>query len=103
MAEIATPQFLRPIETPGADVGQAFCFDDAQPLSLDSSRTLVPFTIAFKTYGALNAAKSNAVMVCHALTGDQFAASRHPVTRKPGWWRFWITSWSRTGAFSSIQ
>jgi homoserine O-acetyltransferase len=90
MVKIATPQFLRPIETPGADVGQAFSFDDAQPLSLDSGRTLAPFTVAFKTYGALNAAKSNAVVVCHALTGDQFAASRHPVTGKPGWWDMMI-------------
>jgi homoserine O-acetyltransferase len=90
MAKIAPPQFLRAIEALGADVGQAFCFGDAQPLSLDSGRTLSPFTVAFKTYGALNAARSNAVMVCHALTGDQFAASRHPVTGKHGWWEMMI-------------
>jgi homoserine O-acetyltransferase len=38
------------------------------------------------TYGELNEARSNAVLVCHALTGDQFVASAHPVTGKPGWW-----------------
>ena len=38
------------------------------------------------TYGALSADKSNAVLICHALTGDQFVASDHPLTGKPGWW-----------------
>ena len=90
MAEIANPNFLRPLAAPGADVGQAITFGDTQPLSLDSGRTLSPFTVAFMTYGTLNAAKSNAVMICHALTGDQFAASRHPVTGKHGWWDMMI-------------
>jgi homoserine O-acetyltransferase len=57
-----------------------------RPLRLDCDRVLSPFRIAYKTYGALNAAKSNAILVTHALTGDQYAASPHPVTGKPGWW-----------------
>jgi len=57
-----------------------------QPLRLDSGALLAPLEIAYKTYGALNADRSNAVLVCHALTGDQHAASTHPVTGKPGWW-----------------
>ncbi|HEY5215371.1 MAG TPA: homoserine O-acetyltransferase, partial [Pseudolabrys sp.] len=57
-----------------------------QPLKLDAGVDLAPFRIAYKTYGTLNAARSNAVLVCHALTGDQFAASVHPLTGKPGWW-----------------
>jgi homoserine O-acetyltransferase len=43
-------------------------------------------TVAWASYGALNPAKSNAVLLCHALTGDQFAAQRHPLTGKDGWW-----------------
>src|ERR1700678_4478651 len=84
MAETANPRFLRPLSAPGADVGQAITFET--PLALDAGRTLAPFTVAYMTYGVLNAARSNTVLVCHALTGDQFVASRHPVTGKPGWW-----------------
>ena len=61
-------------------------FPADQPLALDSGALLSPLEIAYKTYGALNAVKSNAVLVCHALTGDQHVASIHPVTGKPGWW-----------------
>jgi homoserine O-acetyltransferase len=84
LAETANPRFLRPITEPGADPGQAMTF--AQPLRLDSGRTLEPFTVAYMTYGTLNAQKSNVVLVCHALSLDQFAASQHPLTGKPGWW-----------------
>jgi homoserine O-acetyltransferase len=61
-------------------------FPADQPLRLDSGALLSPLEIAYKTYGSLNADKSNAVLVCHALTGDQHVASIHPVTGKPGWW-----------------
>ncbi len=57
-----------------------------RPLRLDCGVELGPYRIAYQTYGTLNADKSNAVLVCHALTGDQFAADRHPVTGKGGWW-----------------
>jgi homoserine O-acetyltransferase/O-succinyltransferase len=58
----------------------------SRPLRLDSGRQLAPYRIAYKTYGTLNADKSNAILVTHALTGDQYVASPHPVTGKPGWW-----------------
>ena len=61
-------------------------FGPDKPLKLDAGVSLSPFQIAYKTYGTLNADRSNAVMICHALTGDQHVASTHPVTGKPGWW-----------------
>lgn len=61
-------------------------FGAEHPLVLDGGITLAPWQIAYETYGTLNEAKSNAVLVCHALTGDQYAASTHPLTGKPGWW-----------------
>ena len=56
------------------------------PMTLNSGVELGPFTIAYQAYGTLNADKSNAILVGHALTGDQFLAEPHPVTGKPGWW-----------------
>ncbi len=58
----------------------------AAPLPLDSGQSLPSVTIAYQSYGALNAERSNAVLICHALTGDQYVASDHPGTGKPGWW-----------------
>ena len=56
------------------------------PLRMDSGAALAPLMIGYQTYGALNANKSNAILVCHALTGDQHVANRHPVTGRAGWW-----------------
>ena len=56
------------------------------PLLLDCGVELAPLEIAYQTYGVLNQYKSNAILVCHALTGDQYVASTHPVTGRPGWW-----------------
>ena len=56
------------------------------PLRLDGGAVLSPVEIAYETYGTLNADASNAILICHALTGDQHVASVHPVTGKPGWW-----------------
>ncbi|GAA4641567.1 homoserine O-acetyltransferase [Pontixanthobacter gangjinensis] len=55
-------------------------------LPLDSGEVLEGVQIAFETYGELAADKGNAILLCHALTGDQFVASEHPITGKPGWW-----------------
>src|ERR1700754_4029225 len=85
MTETANPRFLRALSAPEADAGKVVNFGPDKPLALDCGRTLSPFSIAYMTYGTLNAAKSNAVLICHALTGDQFVASDHPITGKPGW------------------
>jgi homoserine O-acetyltransferase/O-succinyltransferase len=58
----------------------------SEPLELDSGASLCPYTIAYQTHGTLNADRSNAILICHALTGDQYVAEPHPVTGKPGWW-----------------
>ncbi len=56
------------------------------PLPLDGGGVLESVTIAYETYGELNSDRSNVILLCHALTGDQHVASAHPVTGKPGWW-----------------
>ena len=58
----------------------------AEGITLDCGQALDAFDLAYCTYGALNAARSNAILVCHALTGDQYVAGAQPVTGKPGWW-----------------
>lgn len=57
-----------------------------QPLRLDCGAELSDFPVAYETYGKLNPKKSNAVLICHGLTGDQYVASNHPITGKQGWW-----------------
>jgi len=85
LSEISSsPRFLRPLKAPEENAGQAVVLE--APLVLDSGKVLSPVTVAYMTYGTLNAARSNAVLIAHALTGDQFVASTHPVTGKPGWW-----------------
>ena len=65
-------------------------FGAEAPLRLACQKLLTPFTVAYEAYGELNADKSNAILICHALTGDQHAASTHPKTGKPGWWNVLI-------------
>ena len=61
-----------------------------QSLALDSGGRIAGLEIAYRTYGRLNAERSNAILVCHALTGDQHVASIHPITGKPGWWTYTV-------------
>ncbi|MDD7909405.1 homoserine O-acetyltransferase [Pseudovibrio exalbescens] len=60
------------------------------PLKLDGGTELAPWQIAYETYGSLNEEKTNAILICHALTGDQYVASTSPVTGKPGWWEMMV-------------
>ena len=73
----------REVEAPSS---LAVTFGPDKPLAMDAGVQLTPFTIAYQTYGTLNADKTNAILVCHALTGDQHLANPNPLTGKPGWW-----------------
>jgi homoserine O-acetyltransferase len=75
-----------PARAPLALPGHRLEVPASAALKLDCGAELGPFTVAYQTYGRLNAAKSNAILVCHALTGDHYVAEPHPITGKPGWW-----------------
>jgi len=57
-----------------------------KPLRLDCGQTISDFPLAYETYGELNKNKSNAILVFHALTGDQFISGINPITKREGWW-----------------
>jgi len=59
-----------------------------KPLKLDCGQTIKDFPIAYETYGKLNEEKNNAILIFHALTGDQFVTGINPVTNKTGWWNY---------------
>jgi len=61
-------------------------FDVSRPLKLDCGKTINNFPLAYETYGKLNENKDNAILVFHALTGDQFVTGKNPITNKEGWW-----------------
>jgi homoserine O-acetyltransferase len=60
------------------------------PFRLENGAVLDEVEVAWQDYGTLNADKSNAILLCHALTMDQYAANTHPVTGKAGWWDYMI-------------
>ena len=65
---------------------QCSYFKDSKPLLLENGTSIDELTVAYESYGKLNKNKSNAIIVCHALSGDQFVASKNPLTNKDGWW-----------------
>ncbi|MCB1507364.1 MAG: homoserine O-acetyltransferase [Hyphomicrobiaceae bacterium] len=79
-----------PVEEASSPASLVAVFGDDEALPLDCGRTLAPWQIAYQTYGTLNAERSNAILICHALTGDQHVASPNPVTGKPGWWELMV-------------
>jgi homoserine O-acetyltransferase len=82
-AVLAPADRVREADEPHSQVVR---FGADKPLRLDAGVDLSPFQVAYQTYGTLNADRSNAVLICHALTGDQHVANVHPVTGKGGWW-----------------
>ncbi len=76
----------QPFSANGSSAGEAMVFAADSPLRLDSGGEIAPLTIAYRTYGVLNRERSNAILICHALTLDQHPALVHPTTGKIGWW-----------------
>ncbi|MBV8939159.1 MAG: homoserine O-acetyltransferase, partial [Alphaproteobacteria bacterium] len=68
------------------EVGEIVNLGAGGGLTLECGTRLFDFPMAYQVYGTLNAERSNAVLICHALSGDQYVAGIHPVTGKPGWW-----------------
>lgn len=74
-----------PADSVGLVTSQTFHFDT--PLNLDCGQVLTRYDLIVETYGELNAAKNNAILICHALSGDHHAAGYHRMEEeKPGWW-----------------
>jgi len=85
-----------------------------EPMALDCGKTLSQFDLVYETYGTLNAARSNAILICHALSGNHHAAGYHNETdAKPGWWdkcigpgkmidtnRFFVVSLANLGGYN---
>lgn len=65
-------------------------YKHTEPLELVSGSTLPEYELIYETYGELNADKSNAILVCHALSGDHHVAGFHEGDKRPGWWDHYI-------------
>ena len=87
-AETPSPETVKrtALEEALSPTSPSVTFPAAEPLELDCGQLLGPFTVAYETAGTLNATKSNAILLCHALTMDQYFFRTNPVTGKPGWW-----------------
>ncbi len=77
-------------EAEGASHAHTAELGRSAPLRLDCGAALGPFTMAYQTYGTLNETRSNAILACHALTGDQHVLGPHPLTGRPGWWELMV-------------
>ncbi len=81
------PNPLDEVDDPSSLVAR---FSGDQALTLDSGGRLADWQLAYQTYGELDRDRANAILICHALTGDQHVANVHPVTGKPGWWSLMV-------------
>ena len=80
----AIPRYLAPDDV-GLVAPRDFVF--VQPFMFKSGQAISGFTLRYETYGALNATRDNAILICHALSGDHHCAGWHsPADKKPGWW-----------------
>lgn len=82
------PPTVSTVEQPG-EVGlvQWYDFVSDRPFVFESGDEIPGFTIRYETYGQLNAERSNAILICHALSGDHHCAGIHRITdKKTGWW-----------------
>jgi len=61
-----------------------------KPLKLDCGKTISNYPIAYETYGTLSKKKDNAILVFHALSGDQFVTGTNPITNNNGWWSYLV-------------
>src|ERR1700761_2801668 len=68
------------------EIGEIVTLAHNEPLTLECGVQISNFPLAYQTYGTLNAKRDNAILICHALSGDQYVCGTHPVTGKPGWW-----------------
>ena len=68
------------------EIGEIVTLARDEPFVLECGVSISNFPLAYQTYGSLNAKRNNAIMVCHALSGDQYLCGEHPVTGKSGWW-----------------
>ena len=68
------------------ELGEVVKVATKEPLVLRCGKQISNFNVAYQVYGKLNKNKDNVILICHALTGDQYVASNNPVTGKDGWW-----------------
>jgi len=68
------------------EIGEIVTLARDEPFTLECGVSISNFSLAFQTYGTLNAKRNNAILICHALSGDQYVCGTHPVTGKSGWW-----------------
>ena len=82
----STQRHEEAVTGPESPAGQTVLLGTEKPLTLDCGVELGPFTAAYETYGKLNEDRSNVILACHALTGDQFVTGTNPISGKSGWW-----------------